>query len=58
MKGEEAKLLGLLREFWSVKNELKPMHFCLRSLELDAYHTRHWDGDISDNHAIKSFDRK
>lgn len=56
MKGEEANLFGLLREFWSVKMKVK--HFCLCGLELDGYQTPSCVGDISDNDTIKIFDRK
>lgn len=56
MKGEEAKLLGLLREFRSVKMSCTSclffLFFCLRGFKLDKTHN--YSGDISETEAITS----
>lgn len=54
MKGEEAKLLRLLWEFWSVKKwiEANTFFFWLHSLEFDGYQKSR-DCDISNNDATK-----
>lgn len=59
MKGEEAKLLGLLREFQSVKMSCTSclffLFFCLRGFKLDKTHN--YSGDISETEAITSLMR-
>lgn len=53
-EGWGSKAPWVLKGILISKNELKLIHFCLRSLKLDGYQTRHYDGDISGIDAINS----